>query len=215
MGNYKDAKLELLADKGNGNYAYIDNLTEAKKVMVKEMGANFTTVAKDVKLQVAFNRDVVEEYRLIGYENRVMANEDFEDDTKDAGEIGSGHSVTALYEVKMTDTYIQSKAANNTEMAEDDVAFNWMTLKIRYKKPDGNKSKELSYDCCDTNYHATPSDDLAFAMAVAEFGMILRNSEYKGECSFDQVVQLAKQTDTSKDMYKSEFVKLVNTLASR
>ena len=172
-------------------------------------------VAKDVKLQAAFNSDVVEEYRLIGYENRVMENEDFEDDTKDAGEIGSGHSVTALYEVKMTDDYTQSKEANITELAKDDVAYTWMTLKIRYKKPDGNKSKELSYDCCDTNYHATPSDDLAFAMAVAEFGMILRNSEYKGECSFDQVVQLAKQTDTSKDMYKSEFVKLVNTLASR
>ena len=215
MGNYKDAKLELLADKGNGNYAYIDSLTEAKKVMVKEMGANFTTVAKDVKLQVAFNPDVVEEYRLIGYENRVMENEDFEDDTKDAGEIGSGHSVTALYEVKMTDDYTQSKETNITELVEDNYAYDWMTLKIRYKKPEGNKSKELSYTCSDTDYSETPSDDLAFAMAVAEFGMILRNSEYKGEGSFDQVIQLAKQTDTSKDIYKSEFVKLVSTLAIR
>lgn len=215
MGNYKDAKLELLADKGNGNYAYIDSLTEAKKVMVKEMGANFTTVAKDVKLQVAFNPDVVEEYRLIGYENRVMKNKDFEDDTKDAGEIGSGHSVTALYEVKMTDDYTQSKEANITELAEEDIAYDWTTLKIRYKSPTGKKSKELSYTCSDTDYSETPSDDLAFAMAVAEFGMILRNSEYKGEGSFDQVVQLAKQTDTSKDMYKSEFVKLVSTLANR
>lgn len=215
MGNYKDAKLELLADKGNGNYAYIDNLTEAKKVMVKEMGANFTTVAKDVKLQASFNPDAVEEYRLIGYENRVMEKEDFEDDTKDAGEIGSGHSVTVLYEVKMTDDYTNINCSDETELAKEDIAYNWMTLKIRYKKPEGKKSTELSYICDDRNYSATPSDDLSFAMAVAEFGMILRNSPYKGESSLDQVIQLAKQTDTSKDMYKSEFVKLVNTIANR
>lgn len=215
MGNYNDAKLELLADKGNGNYAYIDNLTEAKKVMVKEMGANFTTVAKDVKLQASFNPDAVEEYRLIGYENRVMAKEDFEDDTKDAGEIGSGHTVTALYEVKMTDDYTNLNWSDETELAKEDIAYNWMTLKIRYKKPEGKKSTELSYICDDRNYSATPSDDLSFAMAVAEFGMILRNSPYKGESSLDQVIQLAKQTDTSKDMYKSEFVKLVNTIANR
>lgn len=215
MGNYKDAKLELLADKGNGNYAYIDNLTEAKKVMVKEMGANFTTVAKDVKLQVSFNPDAVEEYRLIGYENRVMEKEDFEDDTKDAGEIGSGHTVTALYEVKMTDNYTNLNWSDETELAKEDMAYNWMTLKIRYKKPEGKKSTELSYICDDRNYSATPSDDLSFAMAVAEFGMILKNSPYKGEGSLDQVIQLAKQTNTSKDMYKSEFVKLVNTIGSR
>lgn len=210
MGNYKDTKLELLADKGNGNYAYIDNLTEAKKVMVKEMGANFTTVAKDVKLQVTFNPDVVEEYRLIGYENRVMEKEDFEDDTKDAGEIGSGHTVTALYEVKMTDAYTNFNSSDEKE----DIAYNWMTLKIRYKKPEGKKSTELSYVCDDGNYSATPSDDLSFAMAVAEFGMILKDSSYKGESSLNQVIQLAKQTDTSKDIYKSEFVKLVNMMGS-
>lgn len=215
MGNYKDAKLELLADKGNGNYAYIDNLTEAKKVMVKEMGANFTTVAKDVKLQMTFNPSVVEEYRLIGYENRVMEKEDFEDDTKDAGEIGSGHTVTALYEVKMTDAYTNFNSSDETELAKEDIAYNWMTLKIRYKKPEGKKSTELSYACDDGNYSATPSDDLSFAMAVAEFGMILKDSSYKGESSLDQVIQLAKQTDTSKDIYKSEFVKLVNTIGGR
>lgn len=216
MGNYKDAKLELLADKGNGNYAYIDNLTEAKKVMVKEMGANFTTVAKDVKLQAVFNLDVVEEYRLIGYENRVMENEDFEDDTKDAGEIGSGHTVTVLYEVKMTDEYKNGNPPDITDpTAESMVDREWMTLNIRYKEPEGKKSTELSYRCGDGNYSETPSDDLSFAMAVAEFGMILKNSPYKGEGSLDQVIQLAKQTDTSKDMYKSEFVKLVNTVASR
>lgn len=216
MGNYKDAKLELLADKGNGNYAYIDNLTEAKKVMVKEMGANFTTVAKDVKLQAVFNPDVVEEYRLIGYENRVMENEDFEDDTKDAGEIGSGHTVTALYEVKMTDGYKNGNPPDITDpTAESMVDREWMILNIRYKEPEGKKSTELSYRCSDGNYSETPSGDLSFAMAVAEFGMILKNSPYKGEGSLDQVLQLAKQTDTSKDMYKSEFVKLVNTVASR
>lgn len=214
MGNYKDSKLELLADKGNGNYAYIDNLTEAKKVMVKEMGANFTTVAKDVKLQAAFNLDMVEEYRLIGYENRVMEKKDFEDDTKDAGEIGSGHTVTALYEVKMTDAYTKSSLSDKIEPDREDIAYNWMTLKIRYKKPEGKKSTELSYICDDTNYSTAPSDDLSFAMAVAEFGMILRNSPYIGEGSLNQVVQLAKQTDTSKDVYKSEFVKLVNTIAN-
>lgn len=214
MGNYKDSKLELLADKGNGNYAYIDNLTEAKKVMVKEMGANFTIVAKDVKLQAAFNPDVVKEYRLIGYENRVMKKEDFEDDTKDAGEIGSGHTVTVLYEVKMTDDYKNSNISDKAELTKDDTDSNWMTLKIRYKKPEGKKSTELSYICNNENYSTEPSDDLSFAMAVAEFGMILRKSPYIGEGSLNQVVQLAKQTDTSKDMYKSEFVKLVNTIAS-
>lgn len=211
MGNYKDSKLELLADKGNGNYAYIDNLTEAKKVMVKEMGANFTTVAKDVKLQAAFNPDVVKEYRLIGYENRVMEKEDFEDDTKDAGEIGSGHTVTVLYEVKMSDDYLNSNISDESQHSRE---IDWMTLKIRYKKPEGKKSTELSYICNNENYSTEPSDDLSFAMAVAEFGMILRKSPYIGEGSLNQVVQLAKQTDTSKDMYKSEFVKLVNTIAS-
>lgn len=210
MGNYKDSKLELLADKGNGNYAYIDNLTEAKKVMVKEMGANFTTVAKDVKLQAVFNPDVVKEYRLIGYENRVMENKDFEDDTKDAGEIGSGHTVTALYEVKMSDAYLNSNILDGSEHSKEEI--DWMTLKIRYKKPEGKKSTELSYVCDNDNYSDKPSEDLSFAMAVAEFGMILRKSPYIGEGSLNQVVQLAKQTDTSKDVYKSEFVKLVNTI---
>lgn len=140
MGNYKDAKLERLADKGNGNYAYIDNLTEAKKVMVKEMGANFTTVAKDVKLQAVFHPDVVKEYRLIGYENRMMENKDFKDDTKDAGEIGSGHNVTALYEVKMTDAYKNGNPPEETDpTAEVMVDREWMTLNIRYKKPEGKK----------------------------------------------------------------------------
>lgn len=212
MGNYKDSKLELLADKGNGNYAYIDNLTEAKKVMVKEMGANFTTVAKDVKLQAVFNPDVVKEYRLIGYENRVMENKDFEDDTKDAGEIGSGHTVTALYEVKMSDDYLNSSILDESEHSKEEI--DWMTLKIRYKKPEGKKSTELSYVCDNDNYSDKPSDDLSFAMAVAEFGMILRKSPYIAEGSLNQVVQLAKQTDTSKDTYKSEFVKLVNTIAN-
>ena len=212
MENYKDSKLELLADKGNGNYAYIDNLTEAKKVMVKEMGANFTTVAKDVKLQAVFNPDVVEEYRLIGYENRVMENKDFEDDTKDAGEIGSGHTVTALYEVKMSDAYLNSNILDESEHSKEEI--DWMTLKIRYKKPEGKKSTELSYVCDNDNYSDKPSDDLSFAMAVAEFGMILRKSPHIAEGSLNQVVQLAKQTDTSKDTYKSEFVKLVNTVAN-
>ncbi|MDE7425645.1 MAG: VWA domain-containing protein [Lachnospiraceae bacterium] len=212
MGNYKDSKLELLADKGNGNYAYIDNLNEAKKVMVKEMGANFTTVAKDVKLQAVFNPDVVEEYRLIGYENRVMENKDFEDDTKDAGEIGSGHTVTALYEVKISDAYLNSNVLDESEHSKEEI--DWLTLKIRYKKPEGKKSTELSYMCGNGNYSTEPSDDLSFAMAVAEFGMILRKSPYIGEGSLNQVVQLAKQTDTSKDTYKSEFVKLVNTIAN-
>lgn len=216
MGNYKDSKLELLADKGNGNYAYIDNLTEAKKVMVKEMGANFTTVAKDVKLQAVFNPDVVEEYRLIGYENRVMENKDFEDDTKDAGEIGSGHTITALYEVKMTDTYKKFNLSDKDEITHSlkYQDYNWMTLKIRYKKPEGKKSTELSYICSNENYSTDPSNDLSFAMAVAEFGMILRKSPHIAEGSLNQVVQLAKQTDTSKDTYKSEFVKLVNTVAN-
>lgn len=212
MGNYKDAKLELLADKGNGNYAYIDNLTEAKKVMVEEMGANFTTVAKDVKFQVAFDPNIIANYRLIGYENRVMENADFENDKKDAGEIGSGHSVTALYEVEMTENYKMGENLKEHPTA-DYYDCNWMTLKIRYKEPDEEKSKELSYNCLDSYYTPNPSKDLSFAMAVAEFGLLLRDSTYKGEASFDNVIQLAKKSDTTADIYKSEFVKLVNTIA--
>ena len=203
MGNYGDSTLETLADKGNGNYAYIDDIQEAKKVMVEELGANFNTVAKDVKLQVEFNSEFVEQYRLIGYENRVMANEDFEDDTKDAGEIGAGHCVTALYEVVMKDSYDVNSAENDK----------WMDLRIRYKEPDGDTSKELEYSTGANDYVESTDKDFSFALAVAEFGLLLRNSEYKAEASFNNVITLAKQSEGCNDTYKNEFITLVDKIA--
>lgn len=204
MGNYRDDYMELLADKGNGNYAYIDDIKEAKKVMVEELGANFNTVAKDVKLQVEFNPEVVEQYRLIGYENRVMANEDFEDDSKDAGEIGSGHAVTALYEITMKDSY---------EAKTDSEQDNWLTLRVRYKKPEADTSKELSYQAGTEQYLEKPNGDFSFALAVAEFGLLLRNSEWKAEASFNNVIELAKKSNYETDTYKNEFIKLVDKVA--
>ena len=189
-GNYRDDNMELLADKGNGNYAYIDSLNEAKKFLIEEMGSTFNTVAKDVKFQVEFNTDIVEEYRLIGYENRVMNNEDFTDDTKDAGEIGSGHSVTALYEIK-------------TKKQSDDI----FSLKIRYKQPDEDKSNEITHT--PTNLYTTPSADFNFIMAVAEFGMLLKTSEHMGNSTYENVLSLAGNGGIEDDFHKNEFIDLV------
>ena len=190
-GNYRDNNLELLADKGNGNYAYIDSINEAKKVLVNELGSTFNTVAKDVKLQVEFNPDIVEEYRLIGYENRVMANEDFTDDTKDAGEIGSGHCVTALYEIK-------------TKEQTDDI----FSLKIRYKNPDEDVSKEIEHTPSSL-YTTSPSKDFNFIMSVAEFGMLLKDSEYKGNSNFEDIIMLAQNGGADDDTVKAEYLELV------
>lgn len=215
MGNYMDDKMEIIADKGNGNYSYIDNIMEAKKVLVNEFGGTLFTIAKDVKIQIEFNPAIVESYRLIGYENRLLNNEDFEDDKKDAGELGSGHTVTALYEIKLANKSslkentlkYQSTNLNNIAKEGDEVA----TVKFRYKKPDGKKSillqEVIPYK---NNYVNNMSDNFRFSASVAGFGMLLRNSEHKGDASYTSIINLAKNSK-GKDAegYRSEFIQLI------
>ena len=188
-GNIKDSKMELLADKGNGNYTYIDSLSEARKTLVHEMGATLFTIAKDVKIQVELNPSVVGAYRLIGYENRVLRSQDFNDDKKDAGELGAGHSVTALYEIippgeqvpGSVDPLKYQKVISNAAPVE--VA----TVKLRYKDADGDTSRLLSRI---VPFNVNPmSDNLRLASAIAELGMLLRGSEHKGDASFDAVIE--------------------------
>ena len=214
-GNYMDDKMEIIADKGNGNYAYIDNIMEAKKVLVNEFGGTLFTIAKDVKIQIEFNPAVVESYRLIGYENRLLNDEDFEDDKKDAGELGSGHSVTALYEIKLAnksslkknDLKYQTTNINNLAKEGDEIA----TVKFRYKKPKGVKSILLEEIIPYTNnYVSDMSDNFKFSAAVAGFGMLLRNSEHKGNITYKSVIDLAKDAKgNDPEGYRSEFIQLI------
>ena len=219
MGNYQDSKMQKLADKGNGNHAYIDGINEAKKVLVNEFGGTLFTIAKDVKLQIEFNPAKVKSYRLIGYENRMLAKEDFNNDQKDAGELGSGHTVTALYEITpvgvkndLTDSVdtLRYQPAKKVK-ARNDFGNEVMNIKLRYKKPDGDESKLLQYPLSDNAVVLNrTSDNFRFAAAVAEFGMLLRNSEYKGKGNFEMVEQMAKQAigdDT--EGYRKEFVQMV------
>ena len=215
-GNLKDSKMEQLADRGNGNYAYIDNLLEARKVLVSEMGGTLLTVAKDVKLQVEFNPARVAAYRLIGYENRLLANEDFNDDSKDAGEMGAGHTVTALYEIipvgVRTDAPIRGvdslryrapAPAAPAPVRGGELAF----VKIRYKLPDGETSRLLEHPVHAPRAAASP--DFSFAAAVAGFGMLLRDSEHRGTLTLDQVLALADRSrGADPDGYRAEFVRL-------
>ena len=181
MGNYDDVTMETLADNGNGIYAYIDSLSEAKKVLVDDIDANLYTVAKDTKFQIEFNPALVSEYRQIGYENRALAAEDFTDDTKDGGELGSGHQVTVMYEIVLADNgkgkeglkYQEQSLSEKGQQADE-----WCTLSIAYKEPEGEKSKYLEYPIGIDNYTTKPSDDYVFAAAVAQVGMALNNSEY-------------------------------------
>jgi Ca-activated chloride channel family protein len=217
MGNYKDGRMEQIADKGNGNYHYIDNLLEAKKVFVNDMRGTLFTIAKDVKIQVEFNPAKVRAYRLIGYENRLLKKEDFDDDTKDAGELGAGHTVTALYEIipfgseeevpvvgdlKYQMVKIDPKAYKSKEI---------LTVKLRYKKPDGKKSQLIEMPLADDNIAiAKASPNFKFSAAVAEFGMLLRDSEFKGQSSYENVLELAKQGKGPDTFgYRTEFIKLV------
>jgi len=223
MGNYQDAKMQKLADKGNGNHAYIDNIKEANKVLVKEAGGTLYTIAKDVKLQVEFNPTKVQGYRLIGYENRMLAKEDFNDDTKDAGELGSGHTVTALYEIipvgikadeirKVDDLRYTKK---EEAFSENPFGEELMFVKLRYKQPDGDVSKLIEVPLPDdiTSFYKT-SDNFRFAAAVAQFGMLLRNSGFKGAASFDAVQELASQAlGRDKEGYRKEFLELVEKAA--
>jgi len=217
MGNYKDSTLEKLADKGNGNYGYIDTIHEARKMLVEQMGATLITIAKDVKIQIDFNPRRVGAYRLIGYENRMLRAEDFHDDTKDAGEIGAGHTVTALYELvpagkegdlPQVDASKYQTPAEPAEAARSDEAF---TVKLRYKAPDSDESQLLSFAVVDEGKSLREaSGDFQFAAAVACFGMLLRDSEHKGQSSFDLALELA-QAGKGQDPngYRVEFLQLV------
>ncbi len=210
MGNYKDSKMETLADKGNGNYAYIDTLREAKKVLVDEMPKTIYTIAKDVKIQVEFNPEKVAEYRLIGYENRALNNEDFENDKKDAGELGSGATVTVLYELVPGNGKVDAEL--KYQKTEGTGSDELMTVKIRYKRPELNES-ELVQAPVIMGEETELSEDFSFAAAVAELGMILNNSEYKGTASYDSVLELAG-AGIGNDPFgiRCEFLQLVDLL---
>jgi len=217
-GNYKDSKLETLADKGNGNHAYIDNMQEAQKVFGKEFGGTLFTIAKDVKIQVEFNPKKVSAYRLIGYENRLLADEDFVDDTKDAGELGSGHTVTALYEiipVGVETDYLKPVADLKYTRSEVSGNFNGelFTVKFRYKKPDGSKSIEMVKVQEDKT--SSSSEDMNFAASVALFGMKIRNSRYYNNATFEEIIALAKSgRGEDKNGYRAEFLRLVEAYES-
>ena len=215
IGNYKDSKLETLADKGNGNHAYIDTMQEAQKVFGKEFGGTLFTIAKDVKLQVEFNPNKVKSYRLLGYENRLLADGDFIDDTKDAGELGSGHKVTALYEIveagvkTIYDKDIPKlKYVSNTN--ENTFSDELFTVKIRYKKPDGKKSLELVH--VQNVDSQEMSEDFQFSAAVALFGQQLRNSKFTNKTTYKNVIVLAEK-GRGKDVngYRAEFIRLVKS----
>jgi Ca-activated chloride channel family protein len=222
MGNYKDSKMEILADKGNGNYAYIDNLTEARKVLVNEFGGTLFTIAKDVKLQVEFNPAKVKAYRLIGYENRMLKSEDFNNDRKDAGELGSGHTVTALYEIipaglesefykvdelKYQKTRIDPEAVDSKEL---------MTVKFRYKKPDGDVSQLIVHPLVDNMVALeSTSDNFRWAASVAAFGMLLRESEYVNGYSYDRLIGLAEGArGKDNEGYRVDFINLAKSFGS-
>lgn len=216
MGNYKDSKMETLADKGNGNYAYIDNILEAKKVLVTEMGGTLFTIAKDVKLQLEFNPNKIESYKLIGYENRLLNSEDFNDDTKDAGELGSGHTVTALYEIVLkgegnAPSIDPLRYQNLTELIPKPSTNELLTVKFRYKKLNEDISKLIVNHLTDKSVSlAKTSDNFRFSAAVAEFGMLLRNSKYKANATYKQVIELARSSKgTDEYGYRAELIRLV------
>ncbi|MCR5236304.1 MAG: VWA domain-containing protein [Lachnospiraceae bacterium] len=214
-GNYNEATLETLADKGNGNYSYIDCLSEAKKTLIDEFDSTLYTVAKDVKFQVEFNPKYVSEYRLIGYENRQMSAQDFSDDTKDGGEIGSGHAMTALYEVKLNETGKDGNTSlryQNTDLSEiGEKSDEWMTVSVRYKEPEEDESKLIYFPVGSECYTARPNCDTLFAAYVAECGMIINNSEYVGTLDLRDVSEQVAGLELD-DEYKEEFLELIRTI---
>ena len=236
MGNIKDDKMEIIADKGNGNYSYIDNLQEARRVLVREFGGTLFTIAKDVKFQIEFNPSKVKSYRLIGYENRLLNDEDFNDDRKDAGEMGSGHYVTALYELvpSRSDERVPSvdplkyqstgrtgnrlenrfsRDENEFSRNENDFSDEYLTIKLRYKKPDGVTSMLLEKTVRGyVNDIEDASPNLRFAASVSEFGMVLRNSEFKGNSTLEEAAKLARSArGDDEEGYRSEFIRLIET----
>lgn len=213
-GNIKDNKMEALADNGNGNYSYIDSLLEAKKVLVDEMGGTLFTVAKDVKLQVEFNPSFIKGYRLIGYENRLLNTEDFDDDTKDAGEIGAGHRVTALYELIEIDSEQEVSGSDLKYQSKSQLSNSdeWLTINIRYKEPTEDTSELLSVVVDESNYSSDMPKNLDFVSSVAGFGMLLRDSQHKGTASYQAILDNLSDQDFSEDEYKDEFISLVKKM---
>jgi Ca-activated chloride channel family protein len=217
-GNYNDHLLEQLADEGNGNYAYIDRLHEAKKVLAEELSATLLTIAKDVKIQIEFNPAQVSEYRLIGYENRMLNEEDFTNDKVDAGEIGAGHRVTALYEISLTGSNGQrlpprryQSDINSSERSTDSFSNELAHLRIRYKLPNESVSKLIQSPVMDSGINARGGDSFNFAAAVAAFGQKLRGGQYLESFSYDDIAQLARQSrGNDPHGYRSEFMQLVN-----
>jgi Ca-activated chloride channel homolog len=217
MGNYKDAQLETLADKGNGNYGYIDNILEAQKMFVSEFSGTMHTVAKDVKCQLEFNPRLVQAYRLIGYENRLLNDEDFEDDKKDAGDIGAGHTVTALYEIIPTGVktdylkgikklkYQETKLSNASETDE------LVTFKLRYKQPKSKESQLIEKTVLNNSVpFENVSENLKLSAAVAEFGLLIRQSDFRGKSQYSHVIETAKKTlANDNDGWRAEFIQLV------
>ncbi len=223
-GNLKDSTMESLADKGNGNYAYIDSFAEGRKVLVEQMNSTLFTIAKDVKVQVEFNPARVAGYRLIGYENRILAKEDFNDDRKDAGEIGAGHTVTALYEVVPAGQPLPNrpsvdplKYSEPSPTAEIDrkTSGDLLTVKLRYKAPDGDTSKLIEVSVKDTPVaFDEASTDFQFAAAVAAFGMKLRNSPYAGDLSWSEIQKIARRNlGEDPGSYRAEFLTLIEKAA--
>ena len=225
MGNHNDAMLEQISNKGNGNYAFIDTDAEARKVLVEQLSGTLVTIAKDVKIQVEFNPAQVAAYRLIGYENRLLAAEDFNDDKKDAGDIGAGHTVTALYEVvplgaensAPVGTVDPLRYQADKPLSEGAASGEMLTLKLRYKLPEASESSLLAFALTDGGQSFTAaSPDFRFAAAVAAFGMLLRNSQHKGDASYDAVLEMATQAlDDDREGYRKEFLYLTQRAKER
>ena len=218
-GNLKDSTMEKLADRGNGNYSYLDSLHEARRVLIAEAGSTLVTVAKDVKIQVEFNPRAVGAYKLIGYENRILAHQDFNDDKKDAGEIGAGHTVTALYEIIPPGQPIDGgkidplKYQDRPKVSDASKTDELMTVKLRYKQPDSNTSQLISTAVSARNGAMTPN--LGFAAAVAQFGMLLRRSEFKGDSTWSKAQDLARRyRGEDPEGYRAEFVRLIDLAAA-
>jgi Ca-activated chloride channel homolog len=220
MGNYKDKTIEHLADKGNGNSAYIDSIKEAAKVLVEQMGGTLVTIAKDVKIQVEFNPAKVASYRLIGYEDRVLKARDFNDDKKDAGEIGAGHTVTALYEIVPAGREADAPGVDPLKYQKaatppNSLATDLFTVKLRFKPPQGDESQLISFPVEDDGIDDSPTDDFRFASAVVEFALLLRDSPFKGNASWENVIDRS-ESSLGKDGsgYRREFLELVKKARS-
>jgi Ca-activated chloride channel family protein len=222
-GNLKDSRMEQIADKGSGHYAYVDNLNEGRRVFVREFAGTLVTIAKDVKIQVEFNPARVLAYRLVGYENRALRNEDFADDRKDAGELGAGHTVTALYEVVPTGASLAGTAGDLDSLKYQTIQLKpgaeksdeWLTVQLRYKEPTGTASRLITQPVRARGKLAEPTGDFRFASAVVAFGLVLRESEYRGTATLDQVIALARGSEgEDADGERAEFVRLVESTRS-